>query len=93
MSINEMLKNEQITLMRHATESDPVETKMLRRKLSMFERVLTAHPYDWTWGYSPRCECHRPHASGELGILRMFPNGPAANELVDTRFHCQWRLA
>jgi hypothetical protein len=51
MSINEILKNEQITLMRHAAETDPIESKKHRRKLSMFERVLSAHPYS-----------HRPYS-------------------------------
>ena len=45
MSINQILKNEQITLMRHAAETDPIESKKHRRKLSMFKHLLAAHPY------------------------------------------------
>ena len=51
VSINQILMNEQITLMRHAAETDPIKSKKHRRKLSMFERVLSAHPYS-----------HRPYS-------------------------------
>ena len=36
MSINQILKNEQITLMRHAAETNPVASKKYRRKLNIF---------------------------------------------------------
>lgn len=55
MSINQILKNEQITLMRYAAETDPIEVEKLRRKLNMFEHVLAAHPYS-----------HRPYSLGNL---------------------------
>jgi len=51
MCLNQILKNEQITLIRHAAATDPVESRKHRRKLTMFKHLLAAYPYS-----------HRPYS-------------------------------
>jgi hypothetical protein len=53
MCLNQLLRSEQITLMRYATATDPTAINVLRRKLSIVELLLHAHPYP-----------HRPLAQG-----------------------------
>lgn len=45
MCLNQILKNEQVALMRYAAATDPAEIGMLRRKLVVFRRVLESRPY------------------------------------------------
>jgi hypothetical protein len=45
MCINQILKSEQIALMRYAAATDLTEARRQRRKLHMFEHMLAAHPY------------------------------------------------
>jgi hypothetical protein len=70
MSINKILKNEQITLMRYAAETDPVESKKHRRKLSMFERVLTTHPYS----HQPYSRKNAVETRPKLAVLSSWEN-------------------
>ncbi len=45
MSINDILKDEQLTLMEHAAAVDTGEIRGHRRKLSLFAALLTDYPY------------------------------------------------
>jgi hypothetical protein len=45
MCLNQILKNEQITLMRHAAANKSRDIGKYRLKLNMFEKLLKAHPY------------------------------------------------
>lgn len=45
MSINDILMDEQLTLMQHAAAVDTGEIRGHRRKLSLFAAILTDHPY------------------------------------------------
>jgi hypothetical protein len=45
MCINQILKNEQIELMRYASATDSVDISIHKRRLSMFGHLLEAHPY------------------------------------------------
>lgn len=51
MCLNQILENEQVTLMQHAAADNAAKTKPLRRKLNMFQKLLEEHPY-----------AHRPYA-------------------------------
>lgn len=63
MCINQLLRNEQITLMRYATATDPVMIDAHKRKLSIFERLLEAHPYP-----------HRAYESRVVAPSQLKPN-------------------
>lgn len=45
MCLNQILKDEQVTLMRFAAATDVVEAGVQARKLSFFSHLLEAHPY------------------------------------------------
>lgn len=45
MCLNELLRDEQIALMRHAATTNPAEISVHRRTLSLFSKALTAYPY------------------------------------------------
>lgn len=74
MSINHILKGEQITLMRHAAETDPVESKKQRRKLRMFKNVLATHPYS-----------HRPYSPKNVVEMR-----PSARQVARLAALSSW---
>ena len=63
MSLNELLKNEQITIMRHASAAASIDGSVRRRKLNMFKMLLEAHPYPHR-PYSP------PNRSESLSSVR-----------------------
>lgn len=45
MCLNQILKTEQLTLMRHAVATTPIDARKHRRKLSLFVKLLDEHPY------------------------------------------------
>jgi len=74
MCLNELLHNEQITLMRYAAASEPAVLDAQRRKLSMFAHMLEAHPYP-----------HRPYdLSGHA--LAVPRRGRRAQAIVEGAF-------
>jgi hypothetical protein len=65
MDLNRILKNEQIALMRYSAASNAAEAGIYRRELSVFGRLLKAHPYPHR-PYSRRV--HESHASGPTPV-------------------------
>lgn len=63
MCLNQILKDEQITLMRYSQSTESCETKSLRRKLTSLEHLLKAHPYP-----------HRPYSRRNLDTRRSGPS-------------------
>lgn len=55
MSINDILMDEQLTLMRHAAAIDTGDIRVHRRKLSLFGSALAEYPYP-----------HRPYTSANV---------------------------
>ncbi len=74
MSINDILMDEQLTLMRHAASMDTADIRVHRRKLSLFGSALADYPYP-----------HRPYTSANvfehLAMLVPVPVPPIAKAL------------
>lgn len=69
MCLNQILENEQVTLMQHAAANDAAKIKPLRRKLNMFQKLLKEHPY-----------AHRPYtltnsSDGQMAWEANEPSG------------------
>jgi len=45
MCLNEILKDEQLALIRYSQSTEPSEKKSLRKKLTSIRHLLKAHPY------------------------------------------------
>ncbi|WP_213500928.1 hypothetical protein [Novosphingobium decolorationis] len=68
MCLNQILENEQVTLMQHAAANNAAKIKPLRRKLNMFQKLLKEHPY-----------AHRPyiHANSSDAQMASEANEPS----------------
>ncbi len=71
MCLNQILKNEQITLMRHAAADDSTVIRTQRRKLNMFEKLLKAHPY-----------AHRPYSPANNSDGRQGAESKGSSGLI-----------
>ncbi|OCC25319.1 hypothetical protein MB02_01200 [Croceicoccus estronivorus] len=71
MCINQILQNEQVTLMRHAAADSAAKSRPLRRKLNMIQRLLRKHPY-----------AHRPYAPANSSEGLMTSNVEQSSGLI-----------
>lgn len=90
MCLNQILQNEQVTLMRHAAADNMAKTRPLRRKLNMFQRLLQEHPYAHR-PYAPANPSERPSASdisqssGSIPALASWENEGGHLEVAESQ--------